>query len=388
VSGSDLTVQDNGTLSGTIERLVMASENRGTIATFSNLSLPGSGLTDILLGRQSGDASANSAFDRFLGTELRDLSLDNQANAVALTGLFESLDALSLRGGPDRVDIQSIGIFDGLLDGGPGRDTLRIVTNRTVDVVDLDAGEIRSQGETLRFESFEIISGNAGVQQYLGSSKGDDIRAAGLNDRILTGEGDDTVTAGFGKDVVRAGPGKDSLDGGDGNDRLFGDAGVDTLIGGAGKDRLAGGTGRDLLEGDQSRDKLFGEAGRDTLEGGAGPDLLRGGTGRDALLGGLGPDILEPGPGRDRLLGGSGTDTFVLRAGDGRNTVIDFTLEEDRLRFDRDLWANEGRLSRSEVIEAFGTHGGDAFLFSFPGASVSLRGLETSDGLDQVIEFL
>ena len=59
---------------------------------------------------------------------------------------------------------------------------------------------------------------------------------------------------------------------------------------------------------------LFGGEGADTLTGGNKWDKLYGGQGNDTLTGGQGNDYLE---------GGQGTDTYIYRAGDGTDTIVD-----------------------------------------------------------------
>ena len=54
-------------------------------------------------------------------------------------------------------------------------------------------------------------------------------------------------------------------------------------------------------------------------------NALDGGTGADNLNGGIGDDTLNGGTGNDALTGGTGNDTFVFKAGDGHDTITDFT---------------------------------------------------------------
>ncbi|AQZ53821.1 Hemolysin, plasmid (plasmid) [Martelella mediterranea DSM 17316] len=85
---------------------------------------------------------------------------------------------------------------------------------------------------------------------------------------------------------------------------LFGEAGNDTLLGGVNADQLDGGTGNDRLEG---------------------------GDGNDHLTGGDGDDELYGGAGNDRLEGGSGDDVFVFTGMFGKDSVVQFSVAEDRL---------------------------------------------------------
>lgn len=92
------------------------------------------------------------------------------------------------------------------------------------------------------------------------------------------------------------------------------------------------GTNRsDVLRGSRADDIMMGEDGRDLLIGRAGFDDLYGGAGRDILLGGRGNDRLDGGTGRDVLKGGRDADVFVFQDGYGRDTVLDFDAEDDRL---------------------------------------------------------
>lgn len=108
------------------------------------------------------------------------------------------------------------------------------------------------------------------------------------------GLGDVTIYGGAGGDVLR----------GDLNSRSsqVGVGGNDTILGFGGNDRIGGKGGND---------QLFGGDGDDQIWGDDGDDLLRGGLGNDTLTG-------------DDFSGGQGSDTFVLAAGEGTDTIVDF----------------------------------------------------------------
>ncbi|MBD2104712.1 phytase [Leptolyngbya sp. FACHB-261] len=125
-------------------------------------------------------------------------------------------------------------------------------------------------------------------------------------------------------------------------DLILGLGGNDTLAGLQGNDRLYGGNGNDVLRGDQNirtagglnggDDLLYGGNGNDRLGGKAGNDLLYGEAGNDQLWGDAGDDLLDGGKGNDQLNGGKGSDVFVLRAGDGSDSIYDLRLGQgDRL---------------------------------------------------------
>ena len=61
----------------------------------------------------------------------------------------------------------------------------------------------------------------------------------------------------------------------------------------------------------------------------AGNDILYGGSGADILTASDGDDTLDGGTGADTLTGGAGIDTFVIRSGDGGDTITDFTDTTD-----------------------------------------------------------
>ena len=95
---------------------------------------------------------------------------------------------------------------------------------------------------------------------------------------------------------IRTGSGAIPVDDMDKRRFLFGGAIADPLLGGSKGDHLYGGDGNDTLD---------GKEGNDYLEGNADDDTLTGGTGNDILV------------------GGNGTDTYLFKAGDGWDTIID-----------------------------------------------------------------
>ncbi|MEM9090651.1 MAG: spondin domain-containing protein [Cyanobacteria bacterium P01_F01_bin.53] len=155
---------------------------------------------------------------------------------------------------------------------------------------------------------------------------GDDTLLRITIDQLANQGGDDVIDAGLGDDTVEGGGGNDTLAGGLGNDTVFGGTGDDIIrgdlndrnpqVGVGGDDILYGGAGNDAIGGKGGNDQLFGDDGDDRLFGDDGDDLLRGGLGNDFLQG-------------DDFSGGSGADTFVLAAGEGTDTIVDFQLGTD-----------------------------------------------------------
>jgi Ca2+-binding RTX toxin-like protein len=95
-----------------------------------------------------------------------------------------------------------------------------------------------------------------------------------------------------------------------------------TQTGTSGSDILTGTAGNDSIDGGNGSDILFGNAGNDTLIGGIGTDFL---------VGGAGDDLLDGGNGSDTLRGGLGEDIFVFAAGEGIDTITDFSLGTDKI---------------------------------------------------------
>ncbi len=91
------------------------------------------------------------------------------------------------------------------------------------------------------------------------------------------------------------------------------------------------------LVGSSKSDAILGLAGDDILEGNAGNDYLNGGVGNDKLYGGNGHDTLVGGAGDDHMQGGDyESDTYLFRAGHGRDVINDYASQDeqaDTLRF-------------------------------------------------------
>ena len=79
---------------------------------------------------------------------------------------------------------------------------------------------------------------------------------------------------------------------------------------------------------EDSNDVINGQGGNDYLSGLSGDDLLRGGYGDDIIVGGYG-DVL--------LHGDYGDDFFVLNAGEGNDTIMDFTNGQDTIQISSQL---------------------------------------------------
>lgn len=212
------------------------------------------------------------------------------------------------------------------------------------------------------------IEGTEQKDTLYGSYYIDEMHGLGGNDTLLASWGNDFLYGEEGNDTLDGGGGNDLLDGGAGNDTLRGGQGADTLIGGEGMDNasyvlatsgvivdlatggvtgdaagdtysgienLFGTSYTDILNGDAQGNVIHGNSGDDYVFGQGGDDRLFGDGGIDTLRGGAGNDVLNGGLGNDRLTGDDagffGNDTFVMRPGNGVDTITDFQRGYDRI---------------------------------------------------------
>ena len=140
--------------------------------------------------------------------------------------------------------------------------------------------------------------------------------------------------------------------------------------------RRGGAGGPDSLEGTSGRDLLVGLGGDDVLTAGDDDDDLYGGAGNDTLAGGDGRDLLNGGPGDDALTGGSRADIFVFEGVGGRDRVLDFRNNEDKLDLSDYGW------SFAEVQQRTAASGNNAVVIDVGspgnGGSITVQGLGLS----------
>ncbi|WP_220396303.1 calcium-binding protein [Arenimonas terrae] len=210
----------------------------------------------------------------------------------------------------------------------------------------------------------DVLDGGAGADSLLGDAGNDTLIGGTDNDSLQGGVGNDTY-------VIRAGDGVDTLSDHEGVDKVVfeglnaadvqsverhGDMLVLRLANGQQLnlqyyfysadyqiesfafadgtawtntdilDRLVvpGTAGNDSYTGTGLVDRMFGYEGNDYLDGRGNDDILDGGIGDDSLLGDAGNDVLIGGVGDDTMSGGVGNDTYVIRAGDGIDSVYDY----------------------------------------------------------------
>ena len=256
-----------------------------------------------------------------------------------------------LNGGPGRDTLRGttrqsffVNASPTVMTGGPGRDTY--VNGGGFDSVSysdkgagvtasLDGAANDPDGENVPPE-FDALVGSPLADTLIGSDGGDFFFAGDGNDTVEGMGGDDNVGGEGGDDLVRGGagddlfedePGADRFEGGDGFDRhavdVTDDGGraqdVTVTIDDVANDGEAGESDdiRTDVEdvgalggGNSGRATLVGDADVNVLTGGPGNDTIDGGAGGDVLNGSGGDDVIEAREGDgDRINCGSGTDT-------------------------------------------------------------------------------
>lgn len=178
----------------------------------------------------------------------------------------------------------------------------------------------------------DTLFGMAGRSATLIGGAGDDILVARSNPGGDFGDGD-VLRGGAGADSLTGSAARDELVGGGGGDSIFGAEGFDFIVGGGGKDVIDGGLKADEIRGGKGADSIVGGGGNDSISGANGKDRLDGGEAKDSLLGGGGKDVLDGGEAKDILFGGAGKDRFRFEQGDGKDRILDFKQNKDKIVF-------------------------------------------------------
>jgi len=336
--GNDKLIGGNG--DDVLEGGVGADTLRGGAG--ADISAGGAGNDQLWAGAgdEGGDTFVGGAGDDIVGGGAgHDLLIGGGVSAGAVTGLSGEAGGATL----DGVDTMFGGTGNDTIIGG-GFDDLN--NNQNFDI-----GEAVMTGLESNFiysgTGDDLIYGAAGADEIGGGTGDDTLSSGGGNDTLYGGGGDgadtginDVITSGDGDDFIYASGGNDNVDGGSGNDVIFSGGGNDTVLGGAGAD------------------DIFSGGGNDTVDGGSGNDTLWGGGGDDSFT------------------GGSGNDTFVFGAGQGDDTVTDFSVTDDELRL---LTTTTDFATAADVEAAASEQNGGLLLDLGGGDSVFLAGLAISD---------
>jgi Ca2+-binding RTX toxin-like protein len=230
------------------------------------------------------------------------------------------------------------------ISGGPGSDTIWLVTSDVSDIKVLDFSTAEGDKLNLKPLIYNSSIGNPfGSAGYLkATQEGSDviiqydqdgakgglygfrplIKLENFNISNLTSASFVDAWNPNGSDnglTIRGTVSNDTLSGSPLNDEIYGDSGDDNIRGDVGDDTLYGDAGNDYLMGDYGNDAINGGAGNDTLDGGYGNDILEGGEGDDRLTDYNGVDTLRGGDGNDNIsLQSSGGS---VDGGDGNDNI-------------------------------------------------------------------
>ena len=282
------------------------------------------------------------------------------------------------------------------IDGGAGVDEASYVSSNVGVTVNLSLRDTKqvsyghAAGDTLT--GIENIRGSAHDDLLKGDDVKNVIKGGAGNDRIYGQGGDDTLEGGAGADNIRGGAGVDEAS------YVSSNVGVTvnlTLMTGQVGDGHAAGdtlTGIENIRGSAHNDVLRGDNGDNVIKGGAGDDKIYGLGGKDTLEGGAGNDIVQGGADRDIINGGAGKDVFVFQDMQGRDTITDFEVGTDTIRFrggfNKDEDDRFGKLTFDDLTIK---DKGDDAMITWAGAdvnSITLQGVDHTLLTGDDFEFL
>jgi glycerophosphoryl diester phosphodiesterase len=254
---------------------------------------------EFLVIERDGGQAAGAEFKKIFKVDLSEVNADGFVKKEELVDLLNIGDPNDLNGdGKTTFDFPFVTIEDVLV---LDKDTILVANDNNYPF---------SIGRDF---SGQEIDNNEVIQIKLNQSLNLDPRlgVAGLaveSEAVVGTEDSETIAGDLGNQTI-FGQGGDDILRGDLNNRS-------AQVGIGGDDIIYGGDGNDRIGGKGGNDHLFGDAGHDSIWGDDGDDLLRGGLGNDILTG-------------DDFSGGSGRDTFVLAAGEGTDTILDFQVGTD-----------------------------------------------------------
>lgn len=184
----------------------------------------------------------------------------------------------------------------------------------------------------------DLALGDDGDDVIHGEEGNDELRGNAGDDKIYGGNGEDILYGSDGADEIHGGNHDDFIHGGNSDDLLYGGGFDDEINGGIGNDRIHGGSGYDLIYGGSGADLIWGDNGADEIHMESGNDTFYDNAqsddhGADTVYGGDGRDRFFGGGGNDTLSGGAGVDSFIFFANNGRDRIVDFALDLERIEF-------------------------------------------------------
>ena len=299
-SGNDRLYGDDGN-----DRIFGGDDDDALYGGNGNDWLQGGRDADLLEGGDGDDnlyGGAPTPYAGSAGREDRDTLKGGKGNDILVGGAGDD----TLEGGEGNDTLLS-GPGADRLDGGAGEDTVSYADSDEKVRVDLTVTGFGGAAADPQNPSDADGDGFMGIENVIGSRRGDTITGDGNNNKIWAGAGYDVINAAGGDDLIEGGDGGDTIDGGPGEDtlsyersndrvRVQLDATAQTSTGNedghAEGDRI---TNIENIIGSNYDDRIIAR-GSDT-------NLLFGGRGNDRIIAGGGDDLVMGGPGADTLDG-------------------------------------------------------------------------------------
>ncbi len=189
--------------------------------------------------KTSPQLSAFNSFESLIGSTFVDTLTGSDVDTVwtfsnatsGRSGTFSFTAMESLRGGlaSDIFRPNANIVFNGLFDGGGGRNTL--------DYAAYTAGlSVNLLSQT----SSAVSGGVANIRDVLGGAADDQLTGDAQDNLLIGNGGNDSLAGGLGNDILMGGSGNDSLSDIGGRNLMIGGAGLDSLFGGVDEDLLIG----------------------------------------------------------------------------------------------------------------------------------------------------
>ncbi len=224
-----------------------------------------------------------------------------------------------------------------------------------------------------------------GIEGLVGSNYGDNLHGNFANNTLDGGGGNDYLYGYSGNDTFIASDGRNYINGGSGVDTVdYSGLAIPELSGGVLVD-LAAGYGKfdrltidwDIFDIYNSIENAIGTVGNDKLVGNDRTNEIAGGNGIDQLYGGHGDDNLE---------GGADSDTFFFSTGDGDDTIVDFSGQNNNGDGDKislgdygfSGWWDLKYLDNGDKMRSV-NDGRDTEIYNKNGDTILLQGVDIDD---------
>lgn len=180
----------------------------------------------------------------------------------------------------------------------------------------------------------DTLNGNDGNDTLLGGAGTDSLNGGSGNDMLDGGIGADSMAGGAGDDTYYVDDAGDVVveNAGEGNDTIYSSVSLTAAQTAGVEQVILTGNGNINVTGDAGDNTLTGNSGNNVLDGGAGNDTFFGGAGNDTILGGTGDDTVSgynlATDGAEQINLGSGNDVVNLSATGSTQIRLTFTSSE------------------------------------------------------------